>query len=277
MNPMPMPIPRFTDTHAHLDFPEFSGDIEAVVARAAGAGVHRVITIGCDAESSRRAVAIAERFPNVWAAVGWHPNHVGNAPEDVRPALAPLLRHPRVVAVGECGIDHYRLPSSQGMGTEEDDERVKAAQARVFRQQLELAADSGLNVIVHQRHAFAPAMDVFSPFAGRVRGVFHCFVGTPDEMQAVVAMGSSVSFTGIATFKNAAEIRRTMAATPCGSFFLETDSPFLAPVPHRGKRAEPAHVADLARVAADTVGCSTEELSRATEAAVDAFFPRMGT
>ena len=153
--------------------------------------------------------------------------------------------------------------------------RSKANQERIFRQQLALAADFGLNVIVHQRHAFAPAMDVFAPFAGRVRAVFHCFVGTPEEMQAVVAQGSRVSFTGIATFKNASEIRRTLSATRPGDFFMETDAPFLAPVPHRGKRAEPAHVADLARAAAETTGLSLEALSRATEDAVDAFFPRM--
>lgn len=272
-----MSQPRFTDTHAHLDFPDFAPDVESVVARAANAGIHRIITIGCDLESSQRAIALAERFPSVWAAVGWHPNYVEEAPDDVRPLLAPLLRHPRVVAVGECGIDHYRLPSSQGRGGPDDDARVCARQAVAFRQQLELAADAGLNVIVHQRHAFAPAMDVFAPFASRVRAVFHCFVGTPEEMQAIVGLGSLVSFTGIATFKNAAEIRRTLAATPPGRFFLETDAPYLAPVPHRGKRAEPAHVALVAQAAADTTGRSLEDLSRETEAAVDAFFPRLRT
>lgn len=270
-----MHLPRFTDTHAHLDFPDFAPDIEAVLRRAAEAGVHRVITIGCDAESSRRAVNLAERFPGVWAAVGWHPNHVGSAPDDVRPLLEPLLDHPRVVAVGECGIDHYRLPSLQGQGTAADDERWKDKQATVFRQQLEMAAQAGLNVIVHQRHAFGPAMDVLRPFASRVRTVFHCFVGTPDEMQAIVALGSSVSFTGIVTFKNASDVRLSLASTPQGRFFLETDSPYLAPVPHRGGRAEPAHVADLARVVAQVTGVSPAELSRITEDAVNSFFPRM--
>ncbi|MEI6341953.1 MAG: TatD family hydrolase [Verrucomicrobiota bacterium] len=270
-----MPVPRFTDTHAHLDFPDFAPDVESVVARAVEAGVHRMISIGCDLASSQRAIAIAERFPSVWAAVGWHPNYVEGAPEDVRPLLAPLLRHPRVVAVGECGIDHYRLPSAQGDGTADEDERIKARQAAVFHQQLELAADAGLPVVVHQRHAFTPAMEVFAPFASRVRAVFHCFVGTPAEMHAIVGLGSCVSFTGIATFKNAADIRRTLAATPAGSFFLETDAPYLAPVPHRGKRAEPAHVADLARVVAEATGRPIEEVSRETETAVDAFFPRI--
>lgn len=270
-----VPPPRFTDTHAHLDFPDFTQDIESVLQRAADAGVHRILTIGCNAESSRRAVALAERFPNVWAAVGWHPNDAASAPDDVRPLLEPLLRSPRVVAVGECGIDHYRLPSKEGHGTADDDQRVRDKQVIVFRQQLEMAARAGLNVIVHQRHAFAPAMDVLGPFVGSLRAVFHCFVGTPDEMRSIVAMGWCVSFTGIATFKNAADIRATLAATPPGRFFLETDAPYLAPVPHRGKRAEPAHVADLAAGVAGTTGLSLEELSRATEEAVDSFFPRI--
>ena len=269
------PVERFTDTHAHLDFPEFSSDIEAVVHRAREAGIHRMIAIGCDLESSRRAIALAERFDSVWAAVGWHPNHLADAPPDVRPDLQELARHPRVVAIGECGVDHYRLPSMENGGSAEDDRTWCERQNRIFRQQLEVAADTGLNVIVHQRAAFQPAMEIFTPFAHQVRAVFHCFVGTPEEMQAVLALGSRVSFTGISTFKNASEIRRTLQATPDGGFFFETDCPFLAPTPHRGKRAEPAHVRLIAEAAAQLRATSLAELSQTTEAAVNAFFPRM--
>ena len=265
----------FFDTHAHLDFPDFASDISEVVARAQAAGIERIISIGTDLESSARALALAEQFPCVFAAVGWHPGHAEEAPEDFRAELRALAAHPKAVAIGECGYDYYRLPSANG-GTTEDDARVKAKQTVVFRQQLEVAAELGLNVVVHTRGgSFDDTVAAMEPYAGRVRGVFHCFVGTPVEMQRVLALGSLVSFTGIATFKNAADIRTTLTATPMGKFMLETDCPFLAPVPYRGKRCEPAYVKDLAVVVAEVKGCSLEELSVATSAAAQEFFPRM--
>lgn len=269
-------VETFCDTHAHLDFPDFASDIDAVIGRAAAAGIDRIVTIGCDLESSERAIALAERYPGVYATVGWHPNYVDHAPEDVRSDLARLARHPKVVAIGECGIDHYRLPSMEAGGSVEDDARVKAKQEVVFRQQLEVASDLGLNVAIHQRAAHRPAMDVFQPFAGRVRGVFHCFVGTVAEMQEVIGVGSLVSFTGILTFKNAATIRETLAAVPAERLMFETDSPYLAPVPYRGKRCEPAYVRDLALKAAEVRGQTLAELSAATRENVARFFPRMG-
>lgn len=255
------------DTHAHLDFPDFAADLPEVIARAVAAGVGRMVAIGCDLESSRRAVALAERFPEVYAAVGWHPGYVEQAPEDVRPGLEGLVGHPRVVAIGECGVDHYRLP-----GTAED-ARIQARQRAVFGQQLALAAEAGLPCVVHQREAFAEALALVEPWAGKVRTVFHCFVGTPVEAAAVVRLGSLVSFTGILTFKNAGAVRETLAAVPAGSFLLETDCPYLAPVPHRGKRCEPAYVADLARVAAAVRGVEVEQLAAETTATAAAFFP----
>ena len=265
----------FFDTHAHLDFPEYASDVTEVVARARAAGIERIISIGTDLASSARALALAERFPDVYAAVGWHPGHAEEAPDDFRHELRALAAHPKAVAIGECGFDYYRLPSGKG-GTAEDDARVKAKQAVVFRQQLEVAAELGLNVVVHTRGgSFDDTIAAMEPFAGRVRGVFHCFVGTPVEMQRTLALGSRVSFTGIATFKNAGDIRATLAATPMGKFMLETDSPFLAPVPFRGKRCEPAYVRELAAAVADVKGCSLEELSAATSAAAREFFPRL--
>lgn len=272
----PRGVETFCDTHAHLDFPDFASDIDAVIGRAAAAGVNRIVTIGCDLESSERAIALAERYPGVFATVGWHPNYVDHAPEDVRPDVARLARHPKVVAIGECGIDHYRLPSMEAGGSVENDARMKAKQEVVFRQQLEVAADLGLNVAIHQRAAHRPAMDVFRPFADRVRGVFHCFVGTVAEMQEVIEVGSLVSFTGILTFKNAATIRETLAAVPSDRLMFETDSPYLAPVPYRGKRCEPAYVRDLALKAAEVRGQTLAELSAATRANVARFFLRMG-
>lgn len=266
----------FFDTHAHLDFPDYIADLPQVVERAHAAGIERIVSIGTDLASSARAVALAEQFPGVYAAVGWHPGHAEEAPIDFRAELRALAAHPKVVAIGECGFDYYRLPSANG-GTLEDDVQVKAKQAVAFQQQLEVAAELGLNLVIHTRgDSFADTIAALEPFATRVRGVFHCFVGTPAEMERVLALGSLVSFTGIATFKNGANVRTTLAATPLGKFMLETDAPFLAPMPYRGKRCEPAHVKELATAIAAVKGCSLAELSAMTCATAREFFPKLG-
>lgn len=270
-------MPEFTDTHAHLDFPEFAPDLPELVARAEAAGITRIITIGCDLESSARAVALADRFPGVFAAVGWHPGYVDHAPLDFRAELRALAAHPKVVAIGECGLDHYRLPSKEeGSGkTVADDDANKARQISVFQQQLEIAAELGLNCIVHERAAFESVIAMVRPFAGRVRPVFHCFVGSPEQMERVIGLGGLVSFTGIATFKNAELVRASLMAVPTDRFMFETDAPYLAPVPHRGRRCEPAFVADLAQFAAGVRGCSLAELSAQVQSNTRAFFPRL--
>jgi len=267
-------MPIFYDTHAHLDYPDYATDLATVIERAASSGISRIIAIGTDLESSARAVKLSDRFPNVYAAVGWHPCQASEAPEDLRPALRELARHSKVVGLGETGLDHYRLPSAQG-GTPADDDSFKRKQAELFRQHLELASELDLNCVIHQRDAFDEVITELAPFASKVRGVFHCFVGSPSEMQRVVALGSLVSFTGIITFKNAASIRDTVAATPLDRFMLETDSPYLAPVPFRGKRCEPAFVKEIAEAAASMKGCSPDELSEATCATAHQFFPKL--
>lgn len=261
----------FFDTHAHLDFPEFEGEIERIIANAEAAGVTRIITIGTTLEGSRKAVAFADRFPQVYAAVGWHPSYVTSAPEQFPDELRALARHPRVVAIGETGLDFTRLPSGSG-GTAADDEIYKQRQSALFQSQIELAIENNLNLIVHQRDAFPETIAVLRPYASKVRTVFHCFVGTPEEQQQVLDLNSIISFTGIVTFKNAASVRETLRATPLGKFMLETDAPYLAPVPHRGKRCEPAYVADTAAFIAREKGCTLSELSEATCQAARDFF-----
>ena len=267
----------FVDTHAHLDFPEFAADLPALIERAQAAGITRIISIGCDLESSARAVALAERFPGVYASVGWHPGYVETAPDDFRAELKALAAHPKVVAIGECGVDHYRLPSKrEGSGkTEADDAAYIQKQIGVFQQQLEVAAELGLNCIVHERSAFETAVALVRPFADRVRTVFHCFVGSPEQMRVILSLNGWVSFTGIATFKNAELVRASLTAVPADRFMLETDAPYLAPVPHRGKRCEPAYVADLARFVASARNCTIGELSAAVNATTLKFFPRL--
>ncbi|MBI5802622.1 MAG: TatD family hydrolase [Verrucomicrobia bacterium] len=266
---------EFYDTHVHLDYRDFAEELPQVIERAAAAGITRLISIGTDLESSAKAVALADRFESVFAVVGWHPNDAVRAPKDFRAELHKLARHPKVVAIGETGLDYFRLPGGSG-GSAADDAHVKARQAEAFQQQLEVAAETGLNCVIHTRgECFDETLAMLQPFASRVRGVFHCFVGTPEQMRRVLALNSLVSFTGIVTFKNAQAVRDTLAATPLGSFMLETDAPFLAPVPHRGKRCESAHVKEIAAAVAQVKGSSLEELSAATCQTAREFFPKL--
>ena len=268
-------MPVFYDTHAHLDYPDFAGDFADVLARAKAAGITTMICIGTHFESSRRAIELAEAHEEIYAVVGWHPSDVLAAPADVRPELLSLARHPRVVAIGETGLDYYRLPSSKG-GSTADDETYKQKQASLFTQQLEVARELSLNCVIHQRgDTLEDTLRIMQPFAGDVRGVFHCFSGGVAELQRIRAIGSLVSFTGIVTFKNGQNVRDAVAATPLGEFMLETDCPFLAPIPYRGKRCEPAYVKEIATAVAQAKGCSLDELSAATCRAARGFFRQL--
>ena len=263
----------FYDTHAHLTDPDFEADLPPLLERARTAGIVKMISVGTDLDSSRRAIKLAEQYPCVYAAVGWHPSHVTAAPDDVRPALRELAKHPKVVALGETGLDYYRLPGARDGGTAEDDERYKRRQAELFRQHLDVAAAAGLNCVIHQRgDCFNETLALLTPFADRVRGVFHCFSADVPAMQRILALGSIVSFTGIVTFKNARSVRDTVAAAPPGQFMLETDCPYLAPEPYRGKRCEPAYVKEISETVARVKGCTLDELSAATCATAEKFF-----
>lgn len=264
----------FYDTHAHLDHRQFAADLPDVLRRAREAGITRIISAGTDLESSRAAVALAERHEEIFAAVGWHPCDVAEAPADVRSVLRDLASHPKVVAIGETGLDYYHLPTATN-GSEEQRAALKHRQAAIFRQQLELAAECGLNAIVHQRNSMADTLTMAEEFRGRVRCQFHCFVDDEAALNRVLAIDGVVSFTGILTFKNSTVVRASLAAAPLGSFMLETDSPYLAPAPHRGKRCEPAYVALTARSAAEVRGASLAELSAATCGAAERFFPKL--
>jgi TatD DNase family protein len=266
----------FYDTHAHLDYPEFAPDLPELVARAKAAGIAKIISIGTNLQSSRRAIELSERFAEVFAVVGWHPTDVLEAPEDIRAELRNLAQHPKVVGIGETGFDYYRLPSKDGKHTPADDERYKKRQAGIFEQQLEVAAELGLNCVIHQREALADTLNMMERYHGRVRGVFHCFAGDAGQMRRIVEMNCLVSFTGILTFKNGQNVRDVLAAAPPDRFMLETDCPFLAPVPYRGKRCEPAHVKEIAAVAAEVRGRALGELSRATCATAHEFFKKLG-
>jgi TatD DNase family protein len=265
----------FFDTHAHLDYPDYAPDLPEVITRAQTAGITKMISIGTSMDSSERAIRLAEKFPAIYAAVGWHPSEVMSAPSDLRPALREFAKHPKVVAIGETGLDYHHLPGEKSEFNAAGDANYKKRQADIFQQQLEVAAEFGLNCIIHQRAAFDDTLAQLAPFAGKVRGVFHCFGENADRMRRVLEIGSLVSFTGIVTFKNGQNVRDTMAATPLDKFMLETDCPYLAPVPFRGKRCEPAFVKEISETVAQVKMCSLEELSAATCKTANEFFRKL--
>ena len=280
-----------TDTHAHLDFPDFDGQLDSVIQRARDAGVHRIVTIGIDRESCRKSIAIAEKYENVFAVIGLHPcNVLDPGAMDFLAELPALARHAKVVAIGETGMDYHHLPSrdqakrdkgvfgalqagtAEAMAAEIADGAMKTAQAEAFKAQLDLAAELGLNVVVHQRDAWDDTLEILRPYTGRVRGVFHCFGGSPEAAAEVAIMGHLVSFTGIVTFKNAALVQETAKSVAAEGYMVETDCPYLAPVPFRGKTCEPAHVKLTAEKIAAVRGESFEKISADTERAASGFF-----
>jgi TatD DNase family protein len=278
------------DTHAHLDYPDFEGDFEAMLARAAEAGVTRMISIGTSVASSQRAVALAERFPQIFAVIGVHPSSAEEAEPDFIAQLRELARSPRVVAIGETGLDYHRLPGRELLSptpawiaeTPLNDPQEplaairdgahKALQAEVFQQQLELAVELGLNVVIHERDAWEDTVDLLEPYAGKLRAVFHCFGKSLQQAELLLGHDHLVSFTGIVTFKNAQVVQATARAVPAGTFMVETDCPYLAPVPHRGKRCEPAHTRLVAEKIALLRGESLEQIAAQTTRAAEAFF-----
>src|SRR6266699_4431773 len=280
------------ETHAHLDYPDFANDFDEVLRRASEAGVTRIITIGTSVESSRRAVDLAEKYPNIFAVIGVHQTYAAEADEDVITPLHELAKSPRVVALGETGLDYHHLPSVEAAKekkvqvfaralqgeTEEEieaniqDGAYKSRQASLFQQQLELALELGLNVVIHQRDAWQDTLEIMKPYTGKLRGVFHCFGGTLGQANEVIDLDHRVSFTGIVTFKNGTDVRDVAAQIPLHKFMVETDCPYLAPVPFRGKRCEPAHTRLVAESIATARGISLEEIAGATTATAEEFF-----
>ena len=279
------------DTHAHLDYPDFAPDFDEVLARATAAGVTRILTIGTSVASSRRAVELAEKYPNVFAVIGVHPSYADEAEEDAIRSLGELAQSPRVAAIGETGLDYHHLPSVEaarqknvqvftalGSETEEqieasiEDGPYKSKQTELFQQQLDLAVERRLNVVIHQRDAWDDTLEILRDYGRQVSGVFHCFGGTKEQAEEVIRLGHLVSFTGIVTFKNGASVREVAAGLSLGEFMVETDCPYLAPTPFRGKRCEPAHTRLVAESIAAARGISFEEVARATTETAEEFF-----
>jgi TatD DNase family protein len=285
------PNAQLVETHAHLDYPDFANDLDDVLRRAIDVGVTRIVTIGTSVESSRRAVDLAEKYSNVYAVIGVHPTSAEKVAEDIITPLRDLAQSRRVVAIGETGLDYHHLPSVEAAkqknvqvfsalqsGTEEqleasiEDGAYKSNQADLFEEQLDLAAELGLNVVIHQRDAWDDTLEIMKPYSEKLHGVFHCFGGTAEQATEVLDLGHLVSFTGIVTFKNGASVRGVATQIPLGKFMVETDCPYLAPVPFRGKRCEPAHTRLVADSIAAARGISLEDVAEMTTQTAEEFF-----
>jgi TatD DNase family protein len=250
------------DTHAHLDFSKFDPDRDAVVERARAAGVAAIVNVGTDLLSSQRAVRLAERYDGVYAGVGMHPHDAKKLDGATLAELRELARHPRVVAVGEIGLDFYR------------DLSPRDVQRRAFQAQLAWAAKLGKPVVIHDRDAHDEILEVLSdwaagqrhsPLAGRL-GVLHTFSGDLSMAEQAIDLGFYLSISGPVTYKNARQLPDIVPALPIDRLLVETDCPFLAPHPYRGKRNEPAYVRLVAERIVELKGMSLDALARATTA-----------
>ena len=235
-----------TDTHAHLDYPDYDIDRDAVIERAHQAGVSKMISIGIGRDSIGRTLKLCEKYPNVFAAVGVHPTALDALRFDEWSLLEDAAKSPKVVAIGEMGLDYHHLPQDQP-------EEAKKQQKEYFLRQLELAKHYNKPAIIHCRDAYEETLQILQEF-GRFReecGVMHCFGSDIATARRVFELGYIISVGGILTFKNAASLREVIQATPHDQLLLETDCPYLAPVPYRGKRNEPAYTRLVAEKVAE--------------------------
>ena len=247
------------DSHCHLDFPDFAAELDAVVARAAAAGVDRMVTISTRVRKHADILAIAEQFPNVFCSVGTHPHNAHEELDITADQLVERARHAKVVAIGEAGLDYHY------------DFSPRAAQEQGFRAHIAAARATKLPLVIHSREADDDTARLLEEEMGKgaFPAVLHCFTGGPDLARRAITLGHYVSFTGILTFKNSGDLRAIAQELPIERILVETDAPYLAPGKFRGKRNEPAYVIETAKVLADVRGVSLDEIARIT---TDNFF-----
>jgi TatD DNase family protein len=247
------------DSHCHLDFPDFAAELDTVLARARAAGVGRMVTISTRVKKHAQVLAIAEKFPDVFCSVGTHPHNAHEELDIDAAALVAIAQHPKVVAIGEAGLDYHY------------DTSPREAQEQGFRAHIAAARETGLPLVIHSRETDTDMARILKEETGKgaFPAVLHCFTGGRDLAFAAIDLGLFVSFTGIITFKNSGALREIAAALPAERVLVETDSPYLAPVPYRGKRCEPAYVLETAKVLAETRGVTRDDIARQT---TDNFF-----
>jgi TatD DNase family protein len=249
----------YFDSHCHVHDERMPGGTAAAVAAAREAGVTTMVTVGCDRATSLQAIAAADAHPGVWATVGLHPHEARHGVD----TIADLFDHPRVVAVGEAGLDYYYDHSPRG------DQRT------AFAAQIALAHELALPLVIHTRDAWDDTFDVLAAEGVPERTVFHCFTGGPDEARRCLDTGAFVSFSGIVTFKSAVEVQAAARLVPLDRLMIETDAPYLAPVPHRGRTNQPAWVTDVADFVADLLELPAATVATVTATNGAACFPRV--
>ena len=244
------------DSHCHLDFPDLAPRLAAVIAAAAQAGVGRMVTISTQVRRADVYRALAEAHRSVFCTVGTHPHNAAEEPDTAVSELVRLAEHPRCVAIGESGLDYYY------------DKSPREVQKRVFRTHIAAARDTGLPLVIHARDADADMIAILTEEmrVGRYEAVLHCFSSGAELASVGVELGFYISFSGILTFRKSDELRRIAALVPRERLLVETDAPYLAPEPHRGRTNEPAYVMHTARVLADVIGVSEDEVARITTA-----------
>lgn len=242
------------DSHCHLDFPDFADDLDAIVKRAETAGVSRIVTISTRVRKLDGLLKITDRFSNVFCSVGTHPHNADEEDGITADELIALTKHPKVVALGEAGLDNHYTDGSP------------AAQERGFRAHIAAARATGLPLVIHTREADERCGEILDEeiAKGPFKAVLHCYTGGRELAMKAIDLGLSISFTGILTFKNSQSIRDIAAELPADRIMVETDAPYLAPGKYRGKRNEPSFVTETVRVLAETRGVSVEEISRQT-------------
>jgi TatD DNase family protein len=242
------------DSHCHLDFPDFGDELDAVVARAKAAGIGRIVTISTRIKRQGDLMGIAERFPDVYCSVGTHPHHAHEELDVSTAEIVQRTHHPKVVAVGEAGLDYFY------------DNSPRAAQEQGFRNHIAAARETKLPLVIHSRDADDDMARILEAETGKgaFPAVLHCFTGGREFAQRAIALGLYISFTGIVTFKKSDELRAIAASLPADRFLVETDAPYLAPGRYRGKRNEPAYVVETTKALADARGLPFEEIARQT-------------
>lgn len=253
------------DSHCHLDFPDFAEERAAIVARAKAAGVERMVTISTWVKRFAQILAIAEEFDEVFCSVGTHPHNADEELDVTSDELVRLSQHPKVVAIGEAGLDYFY------------DKAPREAQARGLRTHIAAARETGLPLVIHARSADEDMAAILTEETGKGAFPFilHCFSSGADLARVGVELGGYVSFSGIVTFKNSAELRDIARQVPHDRLLVETDAPYLAPIPFRGKRNEPAYVANTAAVLGETIGVSAQEIADITTANFFRLFTKM--
>lgn len=253
------------DTHCHLDFPELTGDLPGVRARAEAAGVGRMITISTRVKKYEVYRGIAEASDNVWFSVGTHPHQAHEEPEFTAADIAGLASHPRCVAIGEAGLDYHY------------DKSPRDVAAKVFRTHIEAARRTGLPLVIHARDADEDVAAILRDEMGKgtFKALLHCFTASRMLAETGIELGLYVSFSGVLTFKNSKDLRDIARDLPLDRLLVETDAPFLAPVPFRGKSNQPAYVSETAKVLAELKGVSAEEIASKTTGNALRLFSKM--